>query len=92
MLQGERKPKEPVISAGPPFPEELAYLWDWFSSLRLGLAANGFGPPVVTWEAIRAWQVLVGVDEVEPWEAETLVQLGLLRAAINAEQRPKRTA
>jgi len=41
---------------------------------------------VITWETLRAWQEITRVGELEPWEARTLVQLGLLRASIQAEK------
>lgn len=82
-----RKPKiiEPVPE-GPPFPEELDYLWSWLGQITMGLSVSGMAPPTVSWEAIRAWQALMGIAEIEPWEAEVLVQLGMLRAGIQAER------
>jgi hypothetical protein len=41
---------------------------------------------VITWETLRAWQEITRVGELEPWEARTLVQLGMLRASIQAEK------
>lgn len=46
-------------------------------------------PPVVTWIDIEAWRSAMGVGEVEPWEAATLVQLGMLRASVLAEKANK---
>ena len=79
-------PVLPVVDAGPEFPELLDYLWRWFQEISIGLAPNGFAPPVVTWEALRAWQAATRVGEIEPWEARTLVQLGMLRAGIQSEK------
>lgn len=94
-LPGGKKRIAPVVPAGPPFPEELDYLWGWFGELAAGLSSNGFGPPLVTWEAIAAWQRLADIGPIEPWEARTLVQLGMLRAGITGEQaradKPQRT-
>jgi hypothetical protein len=78
--------KLPVINDGPEFPSVLDYLWGWFEEISFGLSPNGFAPPVITWEALRAWQALTGVGVLEPWEAKTLVQLGMLRASISAEK------
>lgn len=64
----------------------MDYLWGWFEEISFGLAPNGFAPPVITWEALRAWQALADVGQLEPWEAKTLVQLGMLRASISAEK------
>lgn len=75
-----------VTVSGPEFPDAIEYLWRWFQEISLGLPVSGFGPPVVTWEALRAWQDLAGVGRIEPWEARALVQLGMLRAAILAEK------
>jgi hypothetical protein len=75
-----------AIDDGPEFPELLGYLWGWFQEISWGLAPNGFAPPVITWETLRAWQEITRVGELEPWEARTLVQLGMLRASIQAEK------
>jgi hypothetical protein len=64
----------------------LDYLWDWFREISFGLAPNGFAPPVITWEALRSWQSMMDVGELEPWEARTLIQLGVLRASVQAEK------
>lgn len=81
----------PAIPAGPPFPDDLSYLWEWFTEISAGLAAGGFGPPTVTWEAIAAWRRLADIGPIEPWEARALVRLGLLRAEIAAEGQKKPT-
>jgi len=85
MLPGRAKAPPPVPE-GPPFPEELDFLWTWFRELSQGLVHNGMMQPTVTWEAIRAWQLACDIGPIEPWEARTLVQLGLLRANILAEK------
>lgn len=78
----------PVIidADAPEFPDGLDYLWRWFQEISLGLSPNGFAPPVVTWEALRAWQAATDVGVVEPWEAKALVQLGMLRAGVMSEK------
>jgi len=50
-----------------------------------GLGSNGFGPALVTWEALTAWQRLMDIGPIEPWEVRVLVDLGMLRARINSE-------
>lgn len=70
-------------------PEALAYLWDHFSEVSMGLASNGFGPALVTWEALRAWSEFMSV-RLEPWEAKVLVTLGYKRAVIDDEEREKK--
>jgi hypothetical protein len=42
-------------------------------------------PPVISWDSLRAWQQLTHAGPVQPWEAHTLVQLGMLRAGIQSE-------
>lgn len=80
-----RKPVEEILPDEPSFPEELQYLFVWFIEICQGLPANGFGVALVTWEAITAWQRLMDVGALEPWEVKTLVELGMLRARISAE-------
>lgn len=77
---------------GPPFPLELDYLWQWFIEISIGLAPTGFGPAMVTWEAVRAWQQMSGAGPVEPWEARALIRLGMARAAVQAERKPQNAA
>lgn len=78
-------PKTGSHFAEPECPPELVYLWRDFVELVGGLASGGFGPPVVTWEALDAWCRLTGVT-LEPWEARTLIRLGQRRAIIESEE------
>ncbi|WP_420133957.1 phage tail assembly chaperone [Rhodopseudomonas sp.] len=73
-----------LADAGPECPQALAYLWQWFSELSAGLSSNGFGPAVVTWEALRAWSSFMRL-RLEPWEARALVDMGAMRASILME-------
>lgn len=75
-----------IIPDEPPFPEELRYLFFWFIDICAGLASTGFGPAMVTWEAITAWQRLMDIGPVEPWEVRVLVDLGILRARVSSEK------
>jgi hypothetical protein len=77
-------PKAATQINEPECPPELLYLWRDFVELACGLA-GGFGPPVVTWEALDAWCRLTGVA-LEPWEARTLIRLGQRRAIIESEE------
>lgn len=70
-------------------PEALVYLWDYFREVSMGLASNGFGPALVTWEALRAWSEFMSVS-LEPWEAKVLVTLGYRRAVIDDEEQKKK--
>ncbi|MCW5695776.1 MAG: hypothetical protein KIS96_03465 [Bauldia sp.] len=84
-----RQPKaEPTVD-GPPFPDELDYLYRWFMEISLGLASSGMAPAVVTWRDITDWQEQTG-EIVEPWEARALVSLGALRASIAVEKTKKK--
>jgi hypothetical protein len=89
LRRPDRRDRPPVAApkreAQPEFPALLGYLWGWFQELSLGLAPTGFGPAVVTWEALRAWREIMGID-LQAWEARALVALGMLRASIAAEK------
>lgn len=67
----------------PEFPEQIAYLWNWFGEIIEG-CEPGLGPAVVTWQALVSWADVMRND-LEPWEARTLVRLGAVRAAILSE-------
>jgi hypothetical protein len=75
---------------GPPFPEPLDYLWAWFLRHSMGMASGGMSHPVITWEGLRAWCVQMRI-EMEPWEADVMVQLSCIRANVHAEQSRKKT-
>jgi hypothetical protein len=89
QLPGQRRRRRDVtdlIPEEPPYPEELDYLFRWFMEITFGLPSNGFGPALVTWEALIAWQSLMDIGPLEPWEAKTLVDLGMLRAQVASEK------
>ena len=75
-----------IVPEEPSFPEELRYLFMWFIEIVSGLTSNGFGPALVTWEAVTAWQRLMDIGPLEPWEVKALVDLGMLRARVHAER------
>jgi len=75
-----RGPKTTALDAAPPFPTELRYLWTWFSEHCFGLQAGGMAVPSVTWEGLAAWCELMDIALL-PWEAQTMVRLGNVRAA-----------
>jgi len=54
----------------------------------MGLAPNGFAPPTVTWEALRAWRREMRIGRLETWEARALVYLGMVRASVLSEKKP----
>lgn len=70
---------------GPPFPDLIEYVWEWFVQHLMGLAPGGFDLPRVTWEGLEAWSRLMCID-LEPWEAELMVTLSTARASIQADK------
>lgn len=56
----------------------------------MGLSSNGFGPALVTWEALKAWSEFMALS-LEPWEAKVLVTLGYRRAVIDGEEQAKKS-
>jgi len=52
----------------------------------MGMPINGMAPPRISWETVRAWQACMRIDAIEPWEAECIIHLGAIRAAIQSEQ------
>lgn len=85
-LPGRTKPLPEIIQEGPPFPEELDYLWRYYIELSKGLPINGMVAPTVSWLDIQAWRVAMDVGPLEPFEVKALVDLGMLRATIAAEK------
>lgn len=80
-----------AVPPSPPFPTQLAYLWRWFVELSMGIASNGMGPAVVTWEALDAWSRSFLRIDLSYWEALTLIRLGNARAVIESEAAAKQT-
>lgn len=90
MMPGRTRPNGPIgplIPNPPPFPEPLEYLWDWFAQISIGLPINGMTPPTLSWDTLHAWVLLTGLGPLEPWEAQALVQLSMMRAGIQSEIR-----
>jgi hypothetical protein len=52
----------------------------------MGLGSNGMSPSLVTWESFGAWSDFMRIP-LEPWEARTLVELGLKQASIESDPR-----
>jgi hypothetical protein len=51
----------------------------------MGISSNGFSPALITWEGLRAWSALRGID-LDPKDALTLIRLGHRRAIILEEK------
>lgn len=85
-LQWEKLGQPQIVKtiSAPHFPEELAYLWEWYRSHAMGIAISGMAPAVVTWESVVAWCDLMGI-RVEPWEARAMVTIGYIRAVVEGE-------
>jgi hypothetical protein len=84
-----KKPKRVVaVATGPECPPALDYLWVLFCELLSGVPANGFTPPAPGWSDIAHWCALTGT-ELRPWEVRVIVMLGVLRAGILSEEKPK---
>jgi hypothetical protein len=50
----------------------------------MGMASGGMAYPVITWEGLHAWARLTRID-IEPWEADVLMNLSCIRANVHAE-------
>jgi hypothetical protein len=50
----------------------------------MGMASGGMSYPVITWEGLHAWARLTRID-IEPWEADVLMNLSCIRANVHAE-------
>ncbi len=68
----------------PPFPDELDYLWRWWSEIIEGTEGNGFGAPRTGWLVLAAWSDL-SRTLLEPWEARALVKIGNVFASVHNE-------
>lgn len=80
----KRKPKT-APDDEPNFPWPLEYLWVDFLEISMGISSNGFSPALITWEGLRAWSDLRGID-LDPKDALTLIRLGHRRAIILEEK------
>ena len=56
---------------GPPCPEAVEHIREWFLSLHAARTAGGFGPNPITYEALAAWATLTHTRPTA-WEIETL--------------------
>lgn len=55
----------------PPFPEELAYLWQYYRRLRGRKGGNGFSVSPIEWPDIQAFRDMTR-KRIDPWEVEAL--------------------
>lgn len=61
---------------GPPFPESLGYLYDWFVALSAARREGLNGPAALTHQDIAAWASLMD-ERPAPHEVEALLLLDL---------------
>lgn len=61
---------------GPPVPEGLAYLWDWFWELDAGRAEGFTGPAAFSYQELDAWARLTG-RQPSPHEVQALMSIDL---------------
>ena len=55
----------------------------------MGMATGGMAHPVITWEGLHAWSSQMRID-LDPWEADVMMNLSCVRANVHAEQtKPK---
>lgn len=82
-----RKPKALIALEveRPQCPPALRYLFDYFQEIILGLSANGFSIPAISWETLRAWCDLRAI-KLETWESLALVELGHIRVNVLTEK------
>jgi hypothetical protein len=80
LEQLARNPNPGVAAQGeallepPEFPDSLAYLWEWYSSLRMGLGEGMSGASALSWVTLDAWARRSG-NEPEPRDASALFYL-----------------
>lgn len=91
-MPGRKRPQPngPLIPEPPPFPEPLDYLWQIFELVSMGMPISGMAPAVISWDTLQAWESLTNTA-LEPWEAQTVVQLSMMRAGIQSETRRNQT-
>lgn len=56
---------------GPPCPDALVYLWEWFVELTCARTGNGFGANPMTWTEIYLWSRIHG-RWLQPFEREAI--------------------
>ena len=58
----------------PPFPEELAYLWEWLMELSLARGEGWSGAAAISYSDIEAWTRLMDTHP-EPHDVQALLVL-----------------
>jgi len=60
--------------AGPPFPQDCAYVWTWFCELSAARTYDDGRPQPISYTEIKSWAYLTG-RQPQPWEVEWLREL-----------------
>lgn len=62
---------------GPPFPDALGYLWDWWNELDRGRSIGMNGPDPITYPLIESWARLMG-REPSPADVDLLLSIDVV--------------
>lgn len=69
-----RTGKRPALLDGPPFPQSLEYVWEWFDELSDARRTGDFGVASLTYSDIDAWARLTG-QHPSPYDVRLLIDL-----------------
>lgn len=85
-----RRGRMPDEAVAPEVPEAALYLWQWFGELARGRGGSGFGPNPISWQDIRAWGDLTGIEPTV-FEVECLMAIdqAYLNGATASKQKGK---
>lgn len=70
----------------PQLPTSLTYLWNIFTRLSARRGNNGFGPSLVTYADLMAFQMVTGFA-LSAWEVEMIEMLDGIYLSVVAESR-----
>jgi hypothetical protein len=70
--------------AQPPLPQSLEYLWAAFCRLATRRTSNGYGPNLITYPEIDAFQRVTSI-RLDPWEVEIIEMLDRMFITENAK-------
>lgn len=71
---------------GPPCPDDLRYIWEWFVELSSSRTSNGFGANPLGWATLEAWSRITCV-QLLPYERRALLALDRAYLAIMSEKK-----
>jgi hypothetical protein len=70
----------------PEIPDALVYLWNWFCELDAARGGSGFGINPLSYNEIKAWATLMGVQPA-PWEVAAIKRIDSVRIRVANEKR-----